>query len=166
VASGTSQRPTARTRWHAYATSALLLGAAAYPAFLPPGADGFPLSTYPMFARARPERVEVISALAVDADGKGRAVPPSYVANAEAMQALQTLRKSVRAGRKSARALCQRIAHKVATGGGELAAARRVEIVTDRIDSVRYLQGETAPLARKVHVRCDVPSAVLEVAPP
>jgi hypothetical protein len=141
-----------------------LLGAAAYPAFLAPEEDGFPLSTYPMFARARPAIVEVMSARAVDELGHGRAVPPSYIANAEAMQALQTLRKSVQAGKKSARALCARIAQKVALDGAEPRPARRVELVTDRIDAVRFLQGDTEPLARKVHVRCDVPQA-LEVGP-
>ncbi len=31
--------------------------------------------------------------------------------------------------------------------------------------ALRYLQGETAPVARKVHVRCDVPRGAREAAP-
>lgn len=150
----------ARLRLHAYATSALLLGATLYPALLPPHDDGFPLSTYPMFATAKPERVAVMSALALG-DGFERPLAPSYIANAEAMQALQTLKKSVGAGRRSARALCDRIALRVAERAEpELQAAREVAIVTQEHDAVAYLRGDEQPLSRRVHVRCAVPSTL------
>ena len=151
-----------KLRLHAYVTSALLLGATAYPAFLPPRQDGFPLSTYPMFTTGKPSRVAVMSALALgergDDGGFEATLAPSYVANAEAMQALSTLRKSVAAGRRSARELCEQIAARVAAKGEpELAAARHVALVTQEHDAIRYLSGDTAPLSRKVHVRCAVP---------
>jgi hypothetical protein len=154
-----------KLKLHAFATSALLLGAAAYPAFLPPRQDGFPLSTYPMFATAKPERVAVMSALALG-DGAFEAVlAPSYVANAEAMQALSTLRKTVATGRRSARKLCEQIAARVAAKAEpRLASARHVALVTQEHDAVRYLSGDTEPLSRKVHVRCAVPMR-LEVKP-
>ena len=145
-------------RLHAYATSALLLGAAAYPALLPPRQDGFPLSTYPMFATAKPARVAVMSALALGAGGFEATLEPSYVANAEAMQALSTLKKSVAAGKRSARELCEQIAARVAAKAEpELAPARHVALVTQEHDAVSYLRGDTAALSRKVHVRCAVP---------
>lgn len=147
-----------KLRLHAYATSALLLGATAYPAFLPPRQDGFPLSTYPMFTTAKPARVAVMSALALGDHEFEVTLAPSYVANAEAMQALSTLRKSVAAGRRSARELCEQIAARVAAKAEpELADARHVALVTQEHDSVRFLSGDTAPLSRKVHVRCRVP---------
>lgn len=157
-------------RAHAYLTSGLLLAAVLYPALLEPGADSFPLSTYPMFARERPRRVEVMSALSLsaplpDRSASERAVPPSYIANAEAMQALQTLRKSVQAGRRSARKLCQRIARELATRNeARFADAREIALVTTRVDALRFLQDpdhagdrESERRDRTVHVRCSVP---------
>jgi len=149
---------TARLRLHAYATSALLLGATLYPALLPPRDDGFPLSTYPMFATEKPTRVAVMSALALGDGGFERALAPGYIANAEAMQALQTLKKSVAAGRRSARALCERIAERVAERAEpELASAHHVAIVTQEHDAIAYLNGAEQALSREVHVRCKVP---------
>jgi hypothetical protein len=154
---------TARVTLHAYATSALLLGATLYPALLPPHDDGFPLSTYPMFATEKPKRVAVMSALALGDGGVEHALSPGYIANAEAMQALQTLKKSVAAGKRSARALCDRIAARVAERAEpELARARHVAIVTQEHDAVAYLTGDEQALSRTVHVRCKVP-ATLEV---
>lgn len=151
----------ARLRLHAYATSALLLGATLYPVLRDAREDGFPLSTYPMFATAKPERVAVMSALALGDGGFERALSPSYIANAEAMQALSTLKKSVAAGRRSARALCQQIAARVAERHApELSGARYVAIVTQEHDAVRYLSGEQEPLSRKEHVRCAVPGRI------
>jgi len=146
-----------RTKLHAYVTSAVLLGATLYPALLEAHDDGFPLSTYPMFARDKPQRVAVMSALALG-EHVEQTLAPEFIANAEAMQALQTLRKSVAAGRASARGLCERIAERVADSSDRaLAGAREVAIVTQKHDAVRYLSGDTAPLDREVHVRCQVP---------
>jgi len=154
----------AKLRLHAYATSAILLGATLYPAFRHARADGFPLSTYPMFASAKPERVAVMSALALG-DGFEAPLAPSYIANSEAMQALATLRKSVAAGRRSARKLCEQIAQRVSERAEpELASVRHVAIVTQQHDAVRYLSGDTEPLSREVHVRCAVPMR-LKVGP-
>jgi len=157
----------ARTKLHAYATSALLLGATLYPALLDARQDGFPLSTYPMFASEKPERVAVMSALALGDHGMEQALAPSYIANAEAMQALATLKKSVAAGRRSARALCEQIAQRVAERAEPaLNETRFVAIVTQEHDAVRYLSGDKKPLKRTEHVRCKVsPHLVLRLSP-
>jgi hypothetical protein len=152
-------------RAHAYLASVLLLGAVLHPALLDPGADSFPLSTYPMFGRERPRRVEVMSALALSGSDSELAVPPSYIANAEAMQALQTLRKSVQAGRRSARKLCERIARELAAQDEpRFADTREIALVTTRVDALRFLRGperagqqDREPPERTVHVRCPVP---------
>ena len=156
-----------KPRLHAYATSALLLGATLYPAFLAARDDGFPLSTYPMFATEKPKRVAVMSALALGEGGFEHALSPSYIANAEAMQALQTLRKSVAAGRRSAHALCAQIAQRVAERAeSELARARHVAIVTQEHDAIAYLSGAEQALSREVHVRCQVPRTRMIEAKP
>lgn len=144
-------------RLHAYLLSAVLLGATAYPVLLEPDDDGFPLSTYPMFSRDRGPVVPVTSAVAV---GGGRNVPiaPSYVANTETMQALQTIRKSVRRGKRASRRLCRAIAARIAEADdAELAEATHVELVTETLNSVAFLAGKTTPDRRRVHARCSVP---------
>jgi len=155
-------------RLHAYLLSALVLGATAYPAFLDPSDDGFPLSTYPMFSKDRGEVVPVTSAFAVrgpGSEGSTRsnrgavAVAPHYVANAETMQALQTIRKSVRRGKRSARRLCRAIAARIGEARDpELAGVTHVELATEHHASVAFLAGERTPRKRRVHARCAVPT--------
>jgi hypothetical protein len=144
-------------RARAYVVSALLLGAVALPAFRAPSEDGFPLSTYPMFAQRRGRVHEVMSARAVAADGSEARVPPSYIANAETMQAIRTLTRAVRAGEAESRALCQGIAARLREASEpELKRAVRVELVTERVDAIDYVAGHAQSLSSQVHARCKV----------
>lgn len=144
-------------RLHAYALSAAILAATAYPVLLDPNDDSFPLSTYPMFSRPKPREVAVTAAVALGDDGFERAVPPGYVANFEAMQALQTIRKSVRAGRESSRALCKAIAARLAADDdADFARAKRVALVTSKVDAIAYLGGDDTPISRRTHARCRI----------
>jgi hypothetical protein len=145
-------------RIYAYALSAAVIAATAYPALLDPSEDSFPLSTYPMFSRPKPRTTSVTAAVAVGSGGFERPIPPGYVANSEAMQALQTIRKSVRAGRESARELCRAIAGRiVAAGDDDFRPAAEVVLVTTRVDSIKYLGGDRTPIGRRVHARCELP---------
>jgi hypothetical protein len=142
-------------RVRAYLISALLLGAVAAPGFRDPSSDAYPLSTYPMFSQRRGRIHEVTSARAVSADASEVRVPPSYVANAETMQAVRTLSSAVRAGEGEALALCRAIAQRLADAREPgLSHAVRVELVTERVDAIAYLSGHTEPLARQVHASC------------
>lgn len=145
-------------RLHAYALSALVLGATAYPAFIDPRDDDFPLSTYPMFSEDRGSVVPITSAFAVGATPGPVAVPPRYVANDETMQALQTIRKSVQRGKRSSRKLCDAIATRIGAADDDaFGGATHVEIATERHASVAFLAGQRQPKARRVHARCKVP---------
>ena len=145
-------------RLYAYSVTACVLLAIGFPATRSLDADDYPLSTYPMFARPRGRIAEVASALAVSADGASAPVPPRYVANAEAMQAVSTLRRAVASGPRATAALCRTIAERVSrTGDAELRAAVRVEIVSGRVDAIDYLAERAEPRSRRLHARCDVP---------
>jgi len=147
-------------RVYAYTLSALLLAAVGWPALGDLDADDFPLSTYPMFARPRERVNDVTSAIAVAADGTREPIPPSYIANAETMQAISTLRQSVARGPRASRALCEAIAGRlVAASEPTLSQARQVEIVTGRVDAIDYLAGRATPRTRRLHARCDVKSS-------
>ena len=150
------------TRAYAYGVSLVFVALVLAPAFRDADADGYPLSTYPMFAHARPRVNDVTGAMAVFADGRRVTLPPSFVANSEAMLAVATLQHAVDAGPAASRALCTRIAARVAqTGDATLRAATRVVIATQRVDAIDFLAGRVAsdaPLGR-VHARCKVPGA-------
>lgn len=140
-------------RWRAYAVSLVLAGVVALPLAGVVRSDGFPVSTYPMFAGARASVVSLPSAVAIAPDGHRRTLPPSAVASGQVIQAFETLRQAIRGGADTTHALCGRIAGRL---DPELAAA--VEIVTERFDAVAYFSGEQEPLASQVHARCDVGS--------
>jgi hypothetical protein len=145
-------------RTYAYAVSAVLLGLTLWPLTRDVNEDGFPLSTYPMFARQRDRIGEVRSAIARDAAGAERLVPPRYVANSEAMQVVATLRRTIAAGPKASRELCKAIARRIADDRpGELAVSREVLLVTQKVDAIDFLAGRQEPLERRVHARCGIP---------
>jgi hypothetical protein len=144
-------------RLHAYAVSAVLLLVMAAPALRTPHDDGFPLSTYPMFAHRRGRTNDVTSAQAVAADASEQPVPPRYVANAETMQAFYRIARAVRAGHDEAQALCEQIAARLPDAQDPaLAHAVRVELVTERVDAIDYLAGRAKPFERRVHASCPV----------
>lgn len=143
---------------YAYVVSVVVLAAVGWPAFGDFRDDDYPLSTYPMFARPRARVADVTSALAIQASGASEPVPPSYIANAEAMQAVATLRATVAQGPAASRALCDAIASRIGSSNdAELRAAVRVELVTGRVDTIDFLGGRATPRARRLHARCDVP---------
>ena len=145
-------------RPYAYLVSAVLLGLVLCPLARDLGDDGFPLSTYPMFARARERVGEVRSAIAVDASVAEVPVPPRYVASSEAMQVVATLRRAITDGPEASRALCKAIAERIAADRPEaLGASQKVLLVTQKVDAIDFLAGRGQPLERKVHARCRIP---------
>ena len=115
--------------------------------------DSYPFSTYPMFARTMTKRVIVF------AEGTGAASPkrlgPVFVANDEPMQAQRTLSNAAKSGAPALRALCARIAERVATSA-ELTEIRRVRIVRALFDPVRYFEVSAEPEQREVLSQCRV----------
>lgn len=126
---------------------ALVMGAVLSPLLREPTDDGFPLSTYPMFAIRRPTTLTITYAVTEPR----HSIPPAIVGSAEPLQAMAILEHAVRT-KETARALCERIAEKVA---GEYADATAVRIVTGTHDAVDYLvRGVQGP--EQERVRCEV----------
>lgn len=144
-------------RLYAYAVSVAVLLIVGWPATKRLDLDGFPLSTYPMFAYPKSRVSTVTSALAVSANGASTPVPPKFVANAETMQAFRTLAAAVAKGRRESLELCRAIAGRLHDADApELRDAEHVEIVTGRVDTIDFLGGRATPSARRLHARCDV----------
>lgn len=130
---------------------------AASPLLRNPLDDGFPLSTFPMFAEplARPA---FYSAEGVRADRSRVMVPPETIANGAAMQAVQTLQTAHGQGRKALRQLCERIARHLPQEA-TWRDVRQIEIVSARYDPVAYFVSGPPPGERDVLHKCQVWSA-------
>lgn len=159
-----------RATWLSAALGVSLVAATAYPGFLDPHDDGYPLSTYPMFSRDRGRELKIASARLRFPDGSEEALPPALVANGEVMQAIQRLNHAMRRGRRTRRRLCRDIAARVTQAGTQRQRdASEVLLVQARVDTVAFLgarsdasdadQGTQATnvAGRRVRARCKLP---------
>ena len=129
---------------------------AASPLLRSPLDDGFPLSTFPMFAEPLGQPV-FYSAEGVRADRSRVMLPPETIANGAAMQAVQTLQTARGQGRHALRQLCERIARQLPESP-EWRDVQRVEIASARYDPVAYFVSGPAPEERQVLHKCRVRS--------
>ena len=127
---------------------------AASPLLRNPLDDGFPLSTFPMFAEPL-SRPVFYSAEGVRADHSRVMLPPETIANGAAMQAVQTLQTAQGQGREALRELCERIARQL-PHNPEWRDVQRVEIASARYDPVTYFVSGPAPDERQVLHKCRV----------
>jgi hypothetical protein len=135
---------TNRTRWLvtvAVATAVVL------PAVLPGEADGFPISTYPMFTAERGRVMALDTVVLVDGERRERLSPEEIGGTDEIVLAAVTVNRAISAGGETLERLCTEIAARIDRPG-------TVEIVTETHDTVALLQDDAAPSAVQVHERC------------
>lgn len=152
-----NRRVRAAERVYAWVVSAAVLAAVLWPLTWGATRDSFPLSSYPMFARNRRSAVlSAVYAVATDADGERRYVPPDLVANREVLQARAVLDRAARGGKKGAMTLCREVASRIAAqSGGPFSGAAWVSIIRGRHDAGAYF--ETGALgSEQVLGRCPV----------
>jgi hypothetical protein len=137
----------------AAAVSLALIAATLWPLARDPRDDGFPLSTYPMFASRRPTQQTFRYALGETARGERRTLQPIVVGTREALQALRVFDLAV--GRQSEmQQLCKQIAARVA-GDDDFADIVAIRIVTGTHDAVEYLAHDHIGTEIE-HTRCAV----------
>jgi hypothetical protein len=134
--------------------SLLVVAATVWPALRDPPRDSFPLSTYPMFSSLR-ETAWVHVVVGFDADGGEHRVAPKMIANAEVMQAAQTIAKAVR--RKQVGGLCAQVAERVGSSG-DYAGLVRLEVQSRQFDPRTYFTSAdgATPLRLRRRARCEV----------
>jgi hypothetical protein len=131
----------------------LLAAVVLWPAFQREPADGFPISSYPMFARRSGTVVQLATAVGVDAQGDVHRLGPEAVGGTdEVVLAAEQARRAVEEGRASAEAFCEEVADRV-----DDRAVVRVEVRTEVRDAVDDIDADHAPLEVLVHARCGVP---------
>lgn len=131
-----------------------LIALALYPVLRAPHDDGFPFSTYPMFAQRR-ERPTLYFVEGLTSKRDTLALPPDLIANGPVMQALATLGRAQAQGPESLRQLCERVAAKVSTRP-DFAQVRRVQLVSARFDPIAYFMVGPRQEDREVLQRCRV----------
>ncbi|MFO7565261.1 MAG: hypothetical protein R6X02_21640 [Enhygromyxa sp.] len=134
--------------------SALMIAVTLWPLSWERGRDSFPLSPYPMFSTIR-ERPWIDVIVGFDAAGNEHRIGPELIANAEVMQAAQTVSKAIR--RRQARGLCEQVAARVAKrpNQGELV---RLEVQSRQFDPRTYFVSDAGkvPLRLRRRASCEV----------
>ncbi len=145
-----------RERAWAVVVSGLLLGAVLWPLTLDPAADDdFPLSTYPMFAKARAGTGSLVHLVAIDEDGAARPVGPRWIGDRQVMQAYRTLRKAARKPKRAER-LCRAAARRIADDPA-WAGTTELQLRRDRYDIVGYFTSDAPAETLRIAARCEVP---------
>ncbi|MET0907927.1 MAG: hypothetical protein ABWZ99_00545 [Ilumatobacteraceae bacterium] len=115
--------------------------------------DSFPLSTYPMYSRARPEEVTIPSAIGFDEAGDEHRLTLGVIgASDDPLIVAGELRTAIAAGRAQTR--CAAIAERAARGLADELGLVRIEVVMERHDVVAQVTGESSLLDRTVHANC------------
>jgi hypothetical protein len=144
-----------RERLVAATISIGLIAATLSPVVRAPEDDGFPLSTYPMFAFARPTQLTIDYAIGVTALGARRPLSLAMLGTSEVLQARAMIELAVHDGRDATKRLCDAIAARVAADATAEDVAE-IRIVTGTHDAIEYLVH--GRIGREVvHIRCLVP---------
>lgn len=134
--------------------SLALIGATLSPLWRQPYDDGFPLSTYPMFASKRLTTLTMHYALGEGAAGERRVLAPALVGTGEVLQAMRVIERAMHGGRLEIAKLCDAIAARVALDP-EYADVRAIRVVTGTHDAVEYLARDR--VGRELErARCEV----------
>jgi hypothetical protein len=136
-----------------------LVAATLEPVVRAPADDGFPLSTFPMFATPRATEVAISYAQGVTRDGRLRTLSPEQLGTGEVMQAFTLIQRAADGGAGELRALCAAIAARVAGDAGgdaDLADVVAIRIVTGTHNAVDYL-ARGAVGHEDTRARCEIP---------
>lgn len=141
---------------HTYAliVSMAVVGAMLWPLWR--GSDGFPLSNYPMFSREKAPKARIFHIVGFSSSERHRPIPPPLLGTEEVMQASQTTKLAIVAGREASTALCKEVAGRVAEAGDAWADLTHLEVRSDLYDTIAYWNGRRTPLHTRVVARCAV----------
>ena len=140
-----------RLRLNVTVVSLVLVAAVVAPMLVSEGYDSFPLSTYPMFAGHRDRVAPIATVVAVKGDEVARLSSELIGGTEEPMLAAETVVHAIRDGHASV--LCAEIADRAAARG----VRGTLQVVTERYDTLRWFDGDRAPVDRTVHAQCEVP---------
>ena len=139
---------TNRMRWLVTLAVSLLV---VLPAVRPGGADGFPISTYPMFTSDRGRVMAIDTVVLMDGGRRQRLSPTTIGGTDEIVLAAVTVSNAIHDGPAALERLCREVAGRVDEPG-------TIEVITETHDTVDLLQADALPLEVRVHARCPASS--------
>lgn len=119
--------------------------------------DSYPLSTYPMYAEARPREVSLPTAVGVDAGGDTHRLSLEVIGGSDdPLIVAGDLREAIARGDDDDRCdeIAQRVADDPPDSGQPLVA---IEVAVERRDVVAFVRDEDSLVDRTVAARCPVP---------
>ncbi len=144
-------------KFYAASVSFLFAVAVLSPLMRNPARDSFPLSDYPMFSQRLSPTNSIDAVIGRDRSGARHLLSPQFIADSdEVMIALGTLMGIIDAGEAAARDLCLSVAERVAHDNDDGIA--RIEVVTERYDTLAWFRGDRDPVAVTLHADCEVGS--------
>jgi hypothetical protein len=100
--------------------------------------DGFPLSTYPMFAWKRPTKLSMSYPIGETATGERRYLLPRLIGSGEVLQARAIVERAVAKGGRELDKLCEAVAGRVARAS-RFADVVRIRVMSGTHESIDYL---------------------------
>jgi hypothetical protein len=123
-----------------------------------PPVDGFPLSTYPMFASPRGPSAKVHTVLGITAAGEAELLSPGLIGGDPWPSLASRVMSEAAGSRAKRRALCETVAARVAADPDRSRRVVELEFVIEVYDvSAFFLRGETTAERRKRLASCPVP---------
>lgn len=115
--------------------------------------DGFPLATYPMYARARAAVVSVPTANGITTSGDQVRLSPQIIGDSDDPLIVTALvRDIVTAGSPEIDSFCVQVAERTVAAG---VAVERIELVTETHDVVEHTSDRASLVSRQVHASCE-----------
>ena len=134
--------------------SVALVGATLSPLVRDPVDDGYPLSTYPMFAWKRPTKLTMSYAIGETATGARRYLSPRILGSGEVLQARAIVERAVSKGGRELAALCAKVATTVAAVP-RFADVIRIRILVGTHDAIDFLVRDQRGIEYE-RTRCEV----------
>jgi hypothetical protein len=129
--------------------------------------DGFPLSHYPMFSKARSPVYRLTYVVGFDAHGGKRPLPHQLVAPGGMNQVRKQIARFLSGEEGGARALCRAVVERIERlRPPGLPRLTRVSVVTGSYRLDDYFAGERAPLRERTRASCPGPRTQLRGASP
>jgi hypothetical protein len=115
--------------------------------------DSFPLSTYPMYSRARAAEVTIPTAIGIDRTGAEHRLTLHVIGGSDdPLIVAGALRTAIRQGRADDR--CRLVAERASDTLVDELGLVRIEVVMERHDVIAQVSGEPSLLERIVHAAC------------
>ena len=131
-----------------------LIAATLSPLVREPRDDGFPLSTYPMFAWKRPTKLTMSYAIGETTAGERRYLTPRVVGSGEVLQARAIVERAVSKGGKELTTFCAKVAANVAQAP-QFADVTRIRVLSGTHDSLEFLMHDKLGVESE-RTKCEV----------